>query len=188
MAGVPGVGKTTVLQELESLAKKKKTQLRIVNFGNVMNQLFKKRGRQIHRDLMRRQAIALQSRVQQEAADGIHRLSGRSTLIVDTHMFVKTADGIWPGTPKRVLDVLGPDMIVLIEADPRAIAKRRSIDSARQRESKTLAEVKGDLEWSRYMAITNAVLAGIPVRIVQNMEGGPRAAAKDLLKIVERLS
>ncbi len=188
VAGVPGVGKSTVLHELETVAEKRKIPIKIVNFGDVMNQLFKKQGKQIHRDHMRRQDITLQARVQLKAARRISSMIRRSTLLVDTHMFVRTADGIWPGTPKRVLDALGPDMIVLIEANPDEVAKRRSIDNSRERESKTVEDVRADLEWSRYMASANATLAGIPIQIVQNMEGGQSRAAKDLLEIIERLS
>ncbi len=187
VAGVPGVGKTTVLQELETVAEKRKIPLKIINFGDVMNQLFKKEGKQIHRDQMRRQDLALQARVQLKAARKVNNMLGRSTLVVDTHMFVRTADGIWPGTPKRVLDAIGPDLIVLIEADPDEVAKRRKVDRTRDRESNSVEEVKADLEWSRYMASADATLAGIPIQIVQNMEGSQNQAAKELLKIIDRL-
>jgi len=43
VAGIPGVGKTTVLQELEKLSQEKKVTLEIVNFGSVMNQLSSRR-------------------------------------------------------------------------------------------------------------------------------------------------
>src|SRR3990172_7479153 len=145
-----------------------------------MNQLFRKQGKEVHRDHMRRQDIALQTRVQQHAARKISKTPSRSTLVVDTHMFVKTVDGIWPGTPKRVLEALDPDLIVLIEAGPEEVAKRRTADTTRERERNTLEDAKADLEWSRYMASVNAVLAGVPIQIVQNREGYHRQAAEDL--------
>ena len=188
VAGIPGVGKTTVLQELEAAGRNRNIPLRIVNFGDVMNQLFKTKGRKIHRDHMRRQDINQQSRVQQQAARKIAKMSRSSSLVVDTHMFVRTVDGIWPGTPRRVLEALRPNLIVLIEADAGEVAKRRMHDDTRVRESKTVEDAKADLEWSRYMASANAVLAGIPIQIVMNHEGKQRQTAKNLLKLIEKLN
>jgi len=188
VAGIPGVGKTTVLQELEAVRQEKNVDLKIVNFGDVMNQLFKKQGKGVHRDHMRRQDIALQTRIQQQAARKIARMSGISSLVVDTHMFVRTVDGLWPGTPRRVLEALHPDIIVLIEADPEEVSRRRISDTSRERESSKLEDVRADLEWSRYMASVNAVLEGVPVQIVLNPEGRQKQAAEDILTIVEKMS
>ena len=115
-------------------------------------------------------------------------MRGKSSLVVDTHMFVRTTDGIWPGTPRRVLEALHPSLIVLIEAGPEEVAKRRMMDNTRERESDTVEEARMDLEWSRYMASANAVLAGIPIQIVANPEGHQHQAAKDLLRLIEKLN
>jgi adenylate kinase len=188
VAGVPGVGKTTVLQELEAVAKERKVPLKIVNFGNVMNELFKKRGVEIHRDHMRKADITLQARIQEQAARMISKTPGNSTLVVDTHMFVRTNDGIWPGTPRRVLEALDPSMIVLIEADPAEVARRRAADTTRYRDSQNLEDAKTDLQWSRNMASAIAVLAGVPIQILQNQSGKQRQSAEELLKIIEKRS
>ena len=186
VAGIPGVGKTTVLQELETVAHEKNVPLKIVNFGNVMNELFKRRGKTVHRDHMRRQDLELQAKVQEQAAREIGKTGGKSALVVDTHMFVRTKDGIWPGTPRRVLEQLHPGLIILIEADPEDIARRRNADRTRERDSKTVDEARTDLEWSRYMASANAVLAGAPIQIVLNPDGHQRRAAEDLLALIQK--
>ncbi len=188
VAGVPGVGKTTVLQELASVASEKKVPLKIINFGNVMNELFKKQGKEIHRDRMRREDIELQSKIQEEAARKIGKMPGNSALVVDTHMFVRTTDGIWPGTPKRVLEQLDPSLIILIEAQPEEVAARRAFDTTRERESKNIEDAKADLQWSRNMASAIAVLAGIPIQIVHNKDGHQRTTAEDLLKLIQKRS
>jgi len=79
-------------------------------------------------------------------------------------------------------------LIVLIEARPEEVAKRRMMDNTRERESDTVEEARMDLEWSRYMASANAVLAGIPIQIVANPEGHQHQAAKDLLRLIEKLN
>ena len=186
VAGIPGVGKTTILKELETVAQEKNVQLKIINFGNVMNELFKKSGKAIHRDHMRKEDIAMQSRIQRQAARNIARTPGRSALVVDTHMFVRTTDGIWPGTPQKVLEALDPSMIILIEADPEEIAQRRKEDSTRYRDSGTIDDARADLQWSRYMASVNAVLAGVPIQVVTNRDGQQRQTALDLLSIIQK--
>ncbi len=102
VAGVPGVGKTTVLQELDSVAKERKVPLKIVNFGNVMNELFKKQGVEIHRDHMRKEDITLQARIQEQAARMISKTPGNSTLVVDTHMFGQSEPRRCQGRPPMV--------------------------------------------------------------------------------------
>src|SRR5438034_11060905 len=111
VAGIPGVGKTTVLKELEAVAREKNVPLKIIYFGNVMNELFKKRGKAIHRDHMRREEISLQARVQQQAACVISKTAGNSALIVGTHMSVKTTDAIWRCSSRKVIEALDPDII-----------------------------------------------------------------------------
>jgi adenylate kinase len=160
--------------------------LKIINFGSIMNELFKKSGKTIHRDHMRREDITLQSRIQQEAARIISRTRGGSAVVVDTHMFVKTADGIWPGTPRKVLEALDPNMIILIEADAEEIAQRRATDATRYRDGGNVEDAKADLQWSRYMASSNAVLAGVPIQIVHNRDGQQRQTAIDLLEIIQK--
>jgi len=64
ITGIPGVGKTTILKELETLAKEQKLKLTTVNFGTVMNELYKKSKIDLHRDELRRQPIAMQKKMQ----------------------------------------------------------------------------------------------------------------------------
>jgi len=186
VAGIPGVGKTTVLQELEKISQEKNVPLKVVNFGSVMNQLFKQRGRELHRDHMRRQDIGLQSKIQLEAARNIRKMARTNTLIVDTHMFVRTSDGLWPGTPEKVLEALAPDAIILIEAQPEEVAKRRRQDTTRERETSRPEDAEQDLQWSRYMASESAVVAGMPIQIVKDHKRRQHQAATDLLRLVEK--
>src|SRR2546426_12771608 len=55
----------------------------------------------------------------------------------------------------------------------------------RERDSKTVDEARTDLEWSRYMASANAVLAGAPIQIVSNPDGDQRRAGEDLLALIQ---
>ena len=66
LTGIPGVGKTTILNELRNLAKERGIKLTVLNYGTVMNELFKKYGRKISRDEIRRQQISVQKKIQEE--------------------------------------------------------------------------------------------------------------------------
>src|SRR5947199_10121840 len=110
-----------------------------------MNELFKNRGKAIHRDHMRREEISLQARVQQPAARVVSKTPGNSALVVDTHMFVKTTEGIWPGTPRKVLEALDPNIIILVEADPEEAARRRAADTTQSRDTVNVEQAKSEL-------------------------------------------
>jgi len=128
VTGIPGVGKTTVLKELQDVAKQNKFDLAVVNFGTVMNEIMREQGKDLHRDDMRQQSIEAQKTAQELAATEIANRSVEVTTIVDTHMFVRTASGLWAGLPQNVLQRLSPRLFVLVEADPEQIAGRRRTD------------------------------------------------------------
>lgn len=48
VTGIPGVGKTTVLNELLDLAKQNRFDLTVLNFGTVMNEIMRELGKDLH--------------------------------------------------------------------------------------------------------------------------------------------
>jgi len=188
LTGIPGVGKTTILNELQNLAKEKEIKLAVLNYGTVMNELFKKYGRKISRDEIRRQQISVQKKIQDRAAQILARKMRNPITIIDTHMFIRTKTGLWSGLPESVLSRLKPSLIVLVEAPPEEIAKRRRSDTTRMRDDLTMEEVRFDLEWSRATASACAVYTGAPVKIISNKTGKQREAAEELLKLMTELT
>ncbi|MBS7648042.1 adenylate kinase [Candidatus Bathyarchaeota archaeon] len=185
VTGIPGVGKTTVLNEFEKLAKEKGINLKVVNFGSVMKKILEERGKSIHRDYIRKTDIELQKEVQKEACKRIRETLGEgSNLIVDTHMFVQTGFGMYPGLPLNVLKELTPSLIVLIESPPEEIVRRRELDESRIRDENLPSEVKFDIEWSRAIASACSVISGAPVKIIINERGKQTEAAKHLLDCI----
>jgi len=184
VTGIPGVGKTTVLNELVNLANQTKLNLTVLNFGTVMNDVMRKLGSDIHRDEMRKQNIELQKRVQEFAAKEIADRAAHTIVVVDTHMFIRTSAGMWAGMPQHVLTRLLPRLLVLIEADPEQIAMRRKADSTRMREQTLAEDIAFDIEWSRATATASAVLTGAPVKVIRNDAGRQRDAAEELLRAI----
>jgi adenylate kinase len=184
LTGAPGVGKTSIISELTRIAKKEGRTIRVINFGTTMKALLESAEEMIHRDQIRKENLNLQRRIQSEAAREISKTKNEDILIVDTHMFIRTAAGAFPGLPETVLKELEPSVLVLVEANPEDIAKRRSGDENRRRDQQTLDDVRFDLEWSRKTAAACAVISGTPVSIVRNEEGRQIEAAQRILEIV----
>ena len=168
MTGIPGVGKTTVLNELQDLAKQNKSTLTVVNFGTVMNRIMRELGKEMNRNDMRQQTIETQKKAQELSASEIATHSTEGTTIVDTHMFVRTGSGLWAGLPQNVLQRLSPRLLVLVEADPEQITVRRRTDTDRRREQALAEDIKFDLEWSRATAAASAITTGSPVKVIRN--------------------
>ncbi|MEM3527024.1 MAG: adenylate kinase [Candidatus Bathyarchaeia archaeon] len=183
VTGTPGVGKSTVLEELSKLAMQENLKVEIVNFGTVMSRLLEAEGKKLHRDMIRRQDLNLQRRIQLEAAEKIAGMEGEVT-IVDTHVAVKTSLGYLPGLPEHVLKRLKPNLIIMIEAEPAEIEERRRRDQDRMRIENEAGEVSTDIEWSRRMAAACSVIAGVPVKTVKNFEGQRLKAAREILSLI----
>jgi adenylate kinase len=187
VTGIPGVGKTTVLNELQDLAKQNRVNLTVLNFGTIMNEIMRELGKEMNRDEMREQGIETQRKVQELAANEISNRAGQGTIVVDTHMFVRTNVGMWAGLPQNVLQRLGPRLFVLIEADPEQIAGRRKVDTDRKREQALVEDISFDLEWSRATAAASAVATGAPVKVIRNDAGKQKQAAQELFEAVRKL-
>ena len=187
MTGIPGVGKTTVLSELQDLARQNKFNLTVLNYGTIMNEIMRELGKDLHRDKMREQSIEAQKKVQELAASEITNRAGQGTIVIDTHMFVRTASGMWAGLPQNVLEKLNPQLLVLVEANPEQIAARRTGDSSRMREKAVADEIAFDLEWSRATAAASAVATGSPVKVIRNEEGRQKQAAQELFQTIRSI-
>ena len=175
VTGVPGVGKTSVM---EGVAKEK--GLRIVNYGTVMFEVAKSEGLVENRDQIRKLPIDVQRDVQEKAAQKIHDMGD---VIVDTHCTIKTPGGYYPGLPEWVLRRLEPDRIVLVEADAEEIANRRTKDGSRVRDEEGMEDIVEHQMMNRYAAMAYSMLTGASIKMVFNHDGGLDEAVKEVLKV-----
>jgi adenylate kinase len=187
VTGIPGSGKTTVCNELQKLAQSSNKSVTVINFGTVMLEVSKKHGENFHRDEMRKSPLKFQHNIQTETALEISKLikKAEGNVIVDTHMIVRTSDGYMPGLPQNVLQLIKPDVLVLVEADAQEIVSRRLKDVSRKRDEVLETEVENELAFSRLMACAVSVLTRAPVKIVKNKSGRQNEAAKELMSILE---
>ena len=184
VTGIPGTGKTTVCNTAVKLAEKIGVKINVINYGTVMVETLKEYGENVDRDLMRKADTNFQRKMQREVAEKIaekiKQLNG--ITIIDTHMSIKTPEGYMPGLPSHVLQLLKPEMLVLIEAKPNEISSRRMKDKTRKRDEALEEAVKEELLFSRLMAGACAVSIGAPIKIIINAEGKQEEAARELLK------
>ena len=179
IVGIPGVGKTTVVNKIVEMMKEKKFTVESVVFGTVMFEEAKKRGIK-HRDEMRKLPIDEQRKLQIDAANSIAKMEA-DFLIVDTHLFIDTKEGYWPGLPLEVLRALSPNNIILIEALPHEIASRRMRDLERYRDLVDETEIAKEIEIARSMLSATGIIIGAPILIVMNRENHIEEVANQIL-------
>lgn len=181
IVGIPGVGKTTLItRAAEMLNQKRKTT--VVIFGTIMFEEAKKMGLR-NRDEMRRMTVEDQRRLQDLAAQRITEMKD-DIVMIDTHLFINTEEGYYPGLPMRLLNIMKPTNMVMVAADPREIAERRKSDQTRQRDIVSAENIQKELDISRVMVASCSILTGAPFAIIMNNDGQISEAAANIAKIL----
>jgi adenylate kinase len=184
VTGIPGTGKTTVCGFAEKVAKNAGVEVDVMNYGTVMMGILQKSGAPMERDTMRKDSVDIQRKLQRQVAETIaEKIRGSNVItIIDTHMSIKTPEGYFPGLSSNNLQLLKPEMLVLVEAKPSEISCRRMKDVSRKRDAAMEEAIREELALSRAIAGACAVLMSIPVKVVVNAEGKPEEAAKEILR------
>ena len=180
VVGIPGVGKTTVISRLAEILNQRGRQAAVVVFGTIMFEEARKLGL-TNRDEMRRQSIEDQQRMQNLAAKRIADLKD-NIVIVDTHLFINTNEGYYPGLPLHLLEVIKPTNIVMVAADPEEIVTRRRIDETRDRDIESVEDIQYQLDISKVMVATCSVLTGCPFIIIMNSNNKINETASNIVK------
>jgi adenylate kinase len=166
VVGIPGVGKSTVVDKLIS----NYPGARLLNFGTFMFEEAVARKWVKDRDQMRKMPVEKQKQLQKAAAVTISR-SKAKVAVVDTHLFIRTHEGFWPGLPFDVVRALRPTHLVLVEAAPQEIMTRRSADKTRIRDKITVEGMREELQLARSFLAVSSTLTGAPMHIVNNGDG-----------------
>lgn len=181
IVGIPGVGKTTVItRAAEMLNQKCKTT--VVVFGTVMFEEAKKMGLE-SRDQMRKMPVEDQRRLQEMAAQRIADMRD-DIVLIDTHLFINTGEGYYPGLPMRLLNIMKPTNLVMVAADAKEIAERRKTDQTRQRDIVSTENIQKELDISRVMVASCSILTGAPFAIIMNSDGEEDEAAANIAKML----
>ena len=171
VTGIPGVGKTTVMQKAAE-----GMDLEFVTFGTVMIDIAKEKGLVKDRDEMRKLSLDQQKDLQIQTAE---KVANMKNVIVDTHCTVKTPKGYMPGLPEWVVKKLKPTAIVVVEADPEEIYNRRANDETRDRDPDSVEKIAEHQQINRAAAMAYAALSGATVKIVFNHDNAIDEAVKE---------
>ncbi|MDW0288860.1 MAG: adenylate kinase [Nitrososphaeraceae archaeon] len=183
IVGIPGVGKSTIISNATTELQNIGTSVTTVVFGSVMFEEAKKLGI-THRDQMRKLSIDVQQKLQNMAADLI---SGRreSIVVVDTHLFIKTSSGYYPGLPMNLILKLNPDRLILVSANSEEILRRRKDDNTRTRDMISDDEIKRDIEVSLSMISSLSILTGAPFEIIHNNDNMIDSATAQMVELLK---
>jgi adenylate kinase len=184
IVGIPGVGKSTIISNATTALQNMGTSVTTVVFGSVMFEEAKKLGI-TDRDQMRKLSIDVQQKLQNMAADLI---SGRreSIVVIDTHLFIKTSSGYYPGLPMNLILKLNPDRLILVSANSEEILRRRKDDNTRTRDMISDDEIKRDIEVSLSMISSLSILTGAPFEIIHNHDNMIDSATSHMVELLKK--
>ena len=182
LVGIPGVGKTTILSKMVEILKNHQKTVSVISFGTLMFEVAKENGLK-DRDDLRKLPVHEQQHLQKITAEKISTYP-EQVLIVDTHAFINSPEGYYPGLPEHVLKIIKPTNFVSVSAKPEEIYNRRMKDNTRNRDKITLLNINKELDIQSAMISACTVLTGSPVKHILNSEGKIDEAIDKIIKAI----
>lgn len=182
VVGIPGVGKTTLINKIVELIKNNDKSVKVTNYGTIMFEVAKEHGIN-DRDELRKLPISKQKNLQKIAAEKLSQTEG-DIVIIDTHAFIRTPEGFNPGLPYHVLQIIQPSHFILVTAKTEEIYNRRMKDETRNRDKVSIETIKKELDIQSAMMSACSVLSGSPLKPVLNSEGKLEEAANQIIRAI----
>lgn len=182
IVGIPGVGKSSVISLAIEQLKQKGKNATIAVFGTVMLEEAHKMGVK-NRDELRKMSLGKQRDLQEKAAKRISEIED-SIVIIDTHLFIKTIEGYYPGLPMYLLDIIKPTHFVMVIAEPGEIVNRRKSDKSRVRDIVAVEDIQDELDILRVMIASSSILTGSPFIAIVNNDNEIEQAVSSMVKVL----
>jgi len=183
IVGIPGVGKSTLVNKIVEILNSRQKSVSVNSFGTIMFEEAQKNGIK-NRDDLRKLSMEEQQNLQKKAAQKIAKLED-DLVIIDTHTFINTNAGFYPGLPNSVLEIIKPSNFISVYARPEEIYNRRMKDTTRQRDVISIDNIKKEMAISDAMLSSCAVFSGSPMKPVFNAEGKVEEAANTVISAIE---
>ena len=182
IVGIPGVGKTSLVTRIVELLNGDKQRASVHSYGTVM--MNEAENNNISdRDNLRHLPVSQQKELQKQAAKKISELTD-DVIFIDTHAFISTKEGFYPGLPNHVIQVLEPTHLIAISARPEEIYNRRMKDDTRNRDKISIEAIKKELAVQDAMLSSCSVLSGSPMKVILNNEGKIDEAAQNVIEAI----
>ena len=182
IVGIPGVGKTSLVTRIVELINAQKHCASVHSYGTVM--MDEAANNQVSdRDNLRHLPVSQQKELQKQAAKKIAQLTD-DVVFIDTHAFISTKEGFYPGLPNHVIQILEPTHFIAISARPEEIYNRRMKDDTRNRDKISIEAIKKELAVQDAMLSSCSVLSGSPMKVILNNEGKIDEAAKNVIEAI----
>ncbi len=136
-----------------------------------------------NRDNLRHLPVSQQKDLQKQAATKISELTD-DVVFIDTHAFISTKEGFYPGLPYHVIQILEPTHLIAISARPEEIYNRRMKDDSRNRDKISIEAIKKELAVQDAMLSSCSVLSGSPMKVILNNEGKIDEAAQNVIDAI----
>ena len=182
IVGIPGVGKTSVVNKIAEKLNQQNKSVSVHSYGTVMLEEAKKMGIK-NRDELRTLPIVKQKQLQKMAAEMLSNLSD-DVIFIDTHAFISTSAGFYPGLPNYVIQIIEPTNFIAITASPNEIHNRRMKDETRDRDPVSIEDIKKELAVQDAMLSSCSVLSGSPMKVIFNHEGKIEEAAANVINAI----
>ncbi|MCE9652687.1 MAG: adenylate kinase [Nitrosarchaeum sp.] len=182
VVGIPGVGKTSLLKKIVEIIKDRNKSVSVNSFGSIMFDVAKENGIK-DRDELRKLPVSEQKNLQRITAEKLAMLDD-DVVIIDTHVFINSPEGYYPGLPEHVLKILKPSNFVSVSAKPEEIYNRRMKDDTRNRDKISIDNIKKELDVQSGMISACAVISGSPVKHVLNREGMIDEVAEKIIRAI----
>jgi adenylate kinase len=182
IVGIAGVGKTTLVSKIVAILNDRKKSVSVHSFGTVMLEEAKKLGIE-NRDELRKLSVSEQKELQKRAAKKIASFND-NVVIIDTHAFISTKEGFYPGLPYHVLEEINPENFITVSARPEEIYNRRMKDTTRERDIISIESIKKELAVQDAMLSSCAVITGSPLKSILNSEGKVEEAANEVINAI----